>query len=185
MRRASGFTLIEVLVAIAIFTIASIGIAQLIGMATRAVRSSREHTTAVILAAAKMEQLRALDWTYRDAAGIAVERSDFTTNLSAEDLSNDGPGLIASLAETLGVSTPFFVDYLDRQGRWVGNGADPPPDALFVRRWAVRPLPADPSRTIVLQVLVTTVQQDRARAGPWRARSGSEAFLVSVRTRKR
>jgi type II secretion system protein I len=81
MRRASGFTLIEVLVAIAIFTIASIGIAQLIGMATRAVRSSREHTTAVILAAAKMEQLRALDWTYRDAAGIAVERSDFTTRI--------------------------------------------------------------------------------------------------------
>ena len=79
---------------------------------------------------------------------------------------------------------PPNVDYLDDLGRWVGNGSIPPAGAVYIRRWAVRPLPADPERTLVLQVLVTTVRDDQSRAAPWSARVGMEALLVSVRTRK-
>ena len=79
---------------------------------------------------------------------------------------------------------PPYVDYLDDAGRWVGHDADPPANAVFIRRWAVWPLPADPERTLVLQVLVTTVRDDRSRATEWNGRTGVEALLVSVRTRK-
>ncbi|MET0215480.1 MAG: prepilin-type N-terminal cleavage/methylation domain-containing protein, partial [Vicinamibacterales bacterium] len=47
---ASGFTLVEVLIAVAIFITLSVGVAQLIGVATRAVRAARERTSAAILA---------------------------------------------------------------------------------------------------------------------------------------
>jgi prepilin-type N-terminal cleavage/methylation domain-containing protein len=184
VRGRAGFTLVEVLVAIALLVLSAVGVAQLVGMATSSLRASREQTAAVLLAAAKMEQLRALDWTYTSAGGVAVERSDFTTNASSRDLSSGGVGLSASPADTLSASTPFFADYLDGQGRWVGSGGTPPVTAVFARRWAVHPLPADPSRALVIQVLVTTVQQDRRRPGPWRSRTGTEAALVSVLTRK-
>ena len=62
--REPGFTLIEVLVAIVLFVMIAVGVAQLTAMATRAARRARDHTSAVILAAAKMDQLRALDWAY-------------------------------------------------------------------------------------------------------------------------
>jgi prepilin-type N-terminal cleavage/methylation domain-containing protein len=181
----AGFTLIEVLIAIALLVLSAIGVAQLVTVATMSVRASREQTTTVLLAAAKMEQLRALDWTYTSVGGIAIERSDLTTNVSGQSLSEGGVGLSASPSDTLSASTSFYADYLDAQGRWVGSGRTPPIDAVYARRWAIQPLAADPSRALVIQVLVTTVQQDRQRPRPWTMRSGTEAALVSVLTRKR
>ena len=183
---ASGFTLIEVLIAVAMFITIAVGVAQLIAVSTHAIRAARDHTSANILAAAKMDQLRSLAWAYAPAAaGLpAVQRSDRTTNLSHPDHAADGVGLGASPAGTLGSIVPPYVDYLDGAGRWVGNGSDPPADAVFIRRWAVTPLPADPERTIVLQVFVTTVRDDRSRATEWSGRTGVDALLVSVRTRK-
>jgi prepilin-type N-terminal cleavage/methylation domain-containing protein len=183
----AGFTLIEVLIAIGLFVAVAIGIAQLVAIAVRATRSSRERTTAAILAAAKMDQLRSLAWTYEpeEPAMPPVPRSDVTTNLSLPWYPTGGPGLRPSPSDSLIRSTPQYVDYLDESGRWVGNGLDPPAEAVFIRRWAVRPLPDDPDRTLILEVLVTTTKVDRARpAGSWAGRSGAEALLVSVRTRR-
>lgn len=184
--RTSGFTLVEVLIAVAILVTIALGVAQLIVVATHAIRAAREQTSAVILAAAKMDQLRSLAWAYEPSAPgtPAVPRSDRTTDVSHPDHASRGGGLAASPAGTLSTNVPPYVDYLDGLGRWVGNGTDPPAGALFIRRWAVRPLPADPERMIVLQVLVTTVRDDRSRTTPWRARTGADALLVSVRTRK-
>jgi transposase len=180
-----GFALLEVVIALALFVLISIGVARLIAVGTSAARTSREHTSAVVLASARMDQLRGLAWSYGPAtAGVPrVTLTDRSTNLSREDFGNDGPGLGASPGNTLTQSVPPYVDYLDARGRWVGNDASPPDEAVFVRRWAVRPLPSDPERTIVLQVLVTTVAQERSRAAPWQTRSGTEVLLVSVRTR--
>jgi prepilin-type N-terminal cleavage/methylation domain-containing protein len=184
--KSTGFTLIEVLIAVAIFITIALGVAQLIAVATRAMRSSREQTSAVILAAAKMDQLRALAWTYESSApGLpALPRSDRTTDLSHPDHAEDGAGLTTSPAGALGSNMPPWVDYLDGAGRWVGHDSEAPPDAVFIRRWAVRPLPADPERTLVLQVLVTTVRDDRARPTEWSRRAGVDALLVSVRSRR-
>jgi type II secretory pathway pseudopilin PulG len=184
--RASGFTLVEVLFAVAILITIAVGVAQLIAAATRAVRSAREHSSAVILAAAKMDQLRALAWAYEPSApGVpAVPRSDRATDVSHPAHVPGGAGLRASPAGTLVTSVPPYVDYLDDDGRWVGHDSAPPAGAVFIRRWAVRPLPDDPERTLVLQVLVTTVRDDRSRVAAWNGRTGVEALLVSVLTRK-
>ncbi len=182
---ASGFTLVEVLIAIAIFIAIATGVAQLIAVATLAMRASKEQTSAVILAASKMDELRALAWTYESSlSGLpAVPRSDRTTDVSHPDHGEDGAGLDASPAGTLTSNLPPWVDYLDDAGRWVGHDREPPRDAVFIRRWSVRPLPADPERTLVLQVLVTTVRDARSRSTPWSRRTGVDALLVSVRTR--
>ena len=181
-----GFTLVEVLVATALFVTIALGIAQLAAVSTRAARASRDHTSAVILAAAKMDQLRALAWTFEpELPGVPpVHRSDRATNLSLPDHPDDGPGLTPSPAGVLSVSTPPYVDYLDSEGRWVGNRTDAPPNATFIRRWAVQPLPSDPERTLILSVLVTKTGLENSRTNLWRRRSGIEAFLVSARTRK-
>jgi Tfp pilus assembly protein PilV len=182
---AMGFALVEALIALAIFVAIATGVAQLIAVSTRAVRASREQTTAVVLAAAKIDQLRSLAWTYEASApGVAaVPRSDRTTNVSHPGLTAGGAGLQASAPAALVTNTTNYVDYLDGAGRWVGHDSDPPGDAVYVRRWSVRPLPDAPDRTLVLQVLVTTVRDDRSRSTSWRRRTGTEALLVSVRTR--
>jgi prepilin-type N-terminal cleavage/methylation domain-containing protein len=181
----AGFTLVEVLIAVAILITIAAGVAQLIAVATRAIRAAREHSSAVVLAAAKMDQLRSLAWAYEPSiSGRAVPRSDRTTDISHPNHAATGAGLDGSPAGALGANTPPYVDYIDEAGRWVGHDADPPANAVFIRRWAVRPLPADPERTLVLQVLVTTVRHDRSRVTAWSGRTGVEALLVSVRTRK-
>ncbi len=172
-----GFTLIEVLIAIGLLVIAAVGLAQILMLATRATRAGREQTSASILAAAKMDQLRSLTWT--------ADASDLTTNLSHPALGADGSGLSASPTDALTKNIPPYVDYLDDGGSWVGNGAEPPGNAVFIRRWAVIPLPGDPDRTLLLQVLVTTVALERTRSPDrWSGRMSTEALLVSVRTRK-
>ncbi len=182
---AFGFTLVEVLIAMAILLAIALGVAQLIAVSTRAVHLSREHTMAIILAAAKMDELRSLAWTYEPApAGVAaVFRSDRDTDVSQPDHPAGGAGLSASPGDALSMNTPQYVDYLDRAGRWVGHDSAPPAGAVFIRRWAIRPLAEDPERTLVLQVLVTTVRADRSRMDAWNSRSGTDALLVSVRTR--
>jgi prepilin-type N-terminal cleavage/methylation domain-containing protein len=181
-----GFTLIEVLIALLLFVATATGVAQLCAVATRAARTSREHGTAVMLAAAKMDQLRALDWAYAfgPPGDPPVLRTDITTNVSVPALRADGPGLQPSPAGSLTTNMPPYVDYLDREGRWVGNGSDPPRTAVFIRRWSVRPAGPDGYRTLAIHVLVTTVAQERSRAGPWQGRTGTEVVLTSFRTRK-
>jgi prepilin-type N-terminal cleavage/methylation domain-containing protein len=112
---ASGFTLVEVLVAVAIFITLSVGVAQLIAVATRAVRAARERTSAAILAGAKMEQLRSLTWTYLPTEpGVpALARSDRTTDVSHPAHASNGAGLQVSPVGTLGSNTPPYVDYVD------------------------------------------------------------------------
>lgn len=185
IRDPRGFTLVEVLVAIGLFVAIATGVAQLTAAATRAMRSAREQTMAVMLAAAKMDQLRALQWTYEPAlpGDPIVERSDFVTNIADGTLGGGGAGLRASPAGTLAANVAPYVDFLDDRGRWVGEGPSPPADTVFIRRWAIRPLAAAPDRSLLIQVLVTTIRDERVRAGPWLARSGTEALLTTVRTR--
>jgi prepilin-type N-terminal cleavage/methylation domain-containing protein len=181
-----GFTLIEVLIAMLVFVAAAIGVAQLFASASASGIAARHQTSATILATAKIEQLRSLTWTWEvghDGSPPAM-RSDLSTDLSVDPPDDGGRGLRESPPGTLDANVPPYVDYLDAEGEWAGNGASPPAAAVFVRRWSIRALPADPSRTLVLQVLVTPVSQGGGRPrSPSAPRSGSEALLTSVRTR--
>jgi general secretion pathway protein I len=57
IRSARGFTLVEVLVALLVLSIAAVAVIQLFGGGLRLVRASGEHLDAVLLAEAQMAEL--------------------------------------------------------------------------------------------------------------------------------
>lgn len=63
LRDARGFSLLEVLIAAAIMASALLALAQLIAFATRETASAGRMTDAALLAAQKVEQLRAGSWS--------------------------------------------------------------------------------------------------------------------------
>ena len=181
-----GFSLAETLFATGILMAVALGVAQLFAVATQANRGAKGQTSTAILAAQKMEQLRGLTWGF-DTTGLGLPITDTTTDLSVEPATNTGNGLDPSPAGTLQNNVPGFVDYLDQFGVWVGTGAQPPPTAVYIRRWSIEPLPTNPNNTLVLQVMVTTVQTEGSRAigpGAERWRLTNDAWIVGVRTRK-
>jgi hypothetical protein len=144
-----GMTLLEATFAATILMVGVGAGSELLLVSTQANRGARVTTLASMLARGKMEQLRGLDETE----------------------------LSPSPAGSLDRNTDGYCDYLDGAGRLLDAGVGPlesmpPPDGtVFIRRWSVEPLPANPDNTIVLQVLVTTNHDRGAR-------------FVSLKTRK-
>jgi prepilin-type N-terminal cleavage/methylation domain-containing protein len=183
--RDAGFTLVEVLVALVLVAIISLGVAQMFVISVRANSAARNQTTTTILAAQKMEQLRALTWGFDDD-GLGFPVSDTTTDLSVQPFTSTGSGLNPSAATALDANTAGFVDYLDARGNWVGTGTVPPATAVFIRRWSIRPLPTNPNNTLILQVLVTSVIRESQVGGAAGARTrfADDALIATVKTRK-
>jgi prepilin-type N-terminal cleavage/methylation domain-containing protein len=184
----AGFSLVEVLIAIGVLTAVSLGVAQLFALATTTNLTAKGQTSASILAAQKMEQLRGLTWGFdQDPAALGLPVSDTTTDLSVDPPAAAGTGLNPSPAGSLESNVPGFVDFLDAFGNWTGNGATPPPTAVYVRRWSIEPLPTNPNNTLVFQVMVTTIRRESlwaAQGQGARGRRPDDAWLVSVKTRK-
>jgi hypothetical protein len=172
-----GFALIEVLIAVLLLAIASIGIVMLLAISGTAIRASKIASWATVLAGEKLEQLRALRWAY-DETGVPV--SDLSTDLSVSPPTGVGRGLAASPADALIQSAPGYVDYLDGSGRWTGNGMTPGPNAVFIRRWSIQPAVQDPANSLVFRVLVIPVV-DRVQSGASAAAAG--ALVTGTRTR--
>ena len=181
-----GFSLVEVVFSLAILTGVSLGVAQLFAASTNANRIAHNRTSTTSMAEQKMEQLRSLSWGF-DLLGQGLPVTDTTTNLAVYPHKDDGSGLNPSPSDTLLKNTPGFVDYLDANGAWVGTGDTPVAGAVYIRRWAIVPLPTNPNNTLVLQVLVTSVA-DEARVDvsnlPRRPRQPGDSLLISVKTRK-
>ena len=176
-------TLVEVAVATAIFTVASVTAAHLLVWATRTLWASGAETTAVAAAQAKMEELQSLAWRFDDSGNRI---SDFESNLSVQPIAGGGPGLTTSPASALRENIGGYVDYLDQHGQTLGTGAQPPENAAFVRRWAVRPLSSSPEDTLVLQVLVVPLANSPGRTSVLPSgRGAGESLLSTVRTRLR
>ena len=184
MRERDGFSILEVLVAIAVLTVALTGLAQCYGVSTRANANARHTTYASLLAQQKMEQLRGLTWGF-DALGLPL--SDTATNIAVVPESPDGgTGLTPSPPGVLAANVDGYCDFVDRNGTSLGGCAGANPAASYVRRWSVESLPANPGNTIVLQVLVApnvSRGADNQAAGVV-VRRPNEARLVSVKTRK-
>jgi hypothetical protein len=169
------------MVATALLAGAVVTLAQLTGVAARSNTAARQATYATILAAQKLEQLRALAWGV-DARGMPV--SDLTTDTAAVPETPDGgTGLSRSPGATLLSNSAGWVDYVDRDGRTLDGGASPPSGTAYIRRWAVQPLVENPD-TLVIQVLVMP-RRDGGGAGQ-RAlgRRPGQARVVMLRTRK-
>jgi prepilin-type N-terminal cleavage/methylation domain-containing protein len=184
-RSVRGFSLVEVLVSMSLLTAMSIGVAQLFAMSARANLTARGLTSTTAMAEQKMEQLRSLTWGFaNDGTGLPV--SDTTSNLSVMPATPSGSGLNPSPSNALTENVTGFCDFLDAGGTWVGTGTTPPGSAVYVRRWAIVPLPTNPNNTLILQVLVTPLVNEAGRTqtmGP-RIRMPGDSLLVSVKTRK-
>jgi len=181
-----GFSLTEVIVSMGLLTTVSLGVAQLFAVSINANRVARGQTSTTAMAQQKMEQLRSLTWGF-DLQGQGLPVSDVTTNLANYPHTADGRGLNPSPDGSLDSNMAGYVDFLDVTGAWVGTGADAPPTAAFVRRWAITPLPTNPNNTIVLRVLVSPLSNELTRVGNGagtRRRMPGDALLTGVKTRK-
>ena len=175
----AGFALLEVLITAGLAITVAAGASHILAIAVRASHSARVRTMASMLAAERIEQLRSLAWSHVTTSGPAISMSfsDFTTDLSNDPATDSGPGLLPSPPGTLEANVAGYVDYLDGAGRRVGAGGSPPATAVYIRRWAVRPLASDPENILAFQVVVAT----RAPAG---VNSPDSVRLVGIEARK-
>ena len=179
----AGFSLVEVLLATTLLTVAVAALAQLFAISTRANSSARASTFTTVLAQQKMEQLRSLTWGF-DSLGLPL--TDTSTNVTAAvETPTGGTGLTPSPAGTIGQNTAGYCDYLDANGQSLGGGANAPANAVYLRRWSIEPLPTNPNNTLVLQVLVARNRPRNAADQTTSVnRLPDEARIISVKTRK-
>lgn len=165
-----GFSLLEAIVASGLMAGALAALGQMFAISVANNRSARAASYATVLAEQKMEQLRGLTWGF-DAQGAPISDTSSDTAAPVETPAG-GTGLSPSPAGTLTSNTGGWVDYVDQSGNTLGGGTALPPGTVYIRRWAVEPLPSSPADTIALHVFVTT------RVGR------GEARLSSLKTRK-
>jgi len=162
----TGFTLAETVLALGITATLVATLVPVCVLVAGTTLAAHDQSMSTMLAVARLEQLRGLTFTFDEAGGAgAIRVTDTVTDVAAPVLSGGGRGLSPSPGGALLRDTEGFVDYLDASGRWVGCASPPPATAIYVRRWAITPLPASPDDAVVLQVLVTTVAGER-RMGP-------------------
>ena len=178
----AGFSIIEVLVATGLLATALVALAQLFAIATATNQAARNSTLTMMLAEQKIEQLRALQYTF-DRIGLPVQ--DTATDLAVyPPAATGGKGLSPHTDNTLQANTDGYVDYLDSWGRTLGGGTVIPDETAFIRRWSIEPLPTNPNNVIILQVLVTR-QRDRGTGNAGSVSRGpQEARLVTIKSRK-
>lgn len=152
----SGFSLVEVLVAVLVLAILASGAAALAAVAVRSIARARSESMAVLLATTRMEQLRALAWGSGSVMAPQAA-TDASSDLSAREPAAGGPGVTDAPPSALDADTPGYVDYLDSHGQWLSGAAA----ARYVRRWSVNGL-AGFADTLVLRVRVI----DTTRAVP-------------------
>ena len=179
-----GSSLIEATIAVALCAAVMAAACPVLLALVRASATVRAQTMTAALAASRLEQLRALHWyVSEDAAGFAVERIDTTTDLSTLVPSNGGPGLRPRDLLTLRANVAGYVDYLDRNGRWLGNGPSAPEGTRFVRRWAVAAAPFAVDGVLALHAVVF-VWSPSAPPGIPREPQAALTWLSSARSRE-
>ena len=179
--RSAGYALIETLVAAAIVVAVAAGVAHVAVLTSAAVQASGVQGRALFLAVQKMEQLQSLVWTFD---GDLQPVSDESTSLAFDPPAAGGRGLQASGPVT-GPGGDGYVDYLDRDGRWLGTGPRPPAGTAFVRRWSVTPLAVPGSDALLLQVVVVAAGLGGASATlDMRPNDPGVTWLATARVRR-
>jgi type II secretory pathway pseudopilin PulG len=185
-RKTQGFTVIEVVVAVAVLVTVLAGVAGVWSMTAASTRASRDQTLAMHLARDKLEQLSALTWAVQPIGGVDVLASDETTNVSRQPATMDGGGTRASPADSLGVSRATYADYLDARGRWLDAALSAPAGARFVRRWWLARTGAGSSEMLLFQVMVATVSADAmGPPGAWWRNHPNAVWLCGAKVRRR
>ena len=175
-----GFSLPEAIIAAGLLAGALAALGQMLAIAVATHRSARAGSDATVLAQQKMEQLRGLTWGF-DVSGFPIGDTATDTAASVETPTG-GTGLTPSPTDTLLSNTSGWVDYVDQSGAALGGGTQVPAGAMYLRRWAIEPLPSNPSDTIVIRVFVRPA--GRPEVDPSSAHRFDEARLIGIRTRK-
>jgi type II secretory pathway pseudopilin PulG len=182
VKAEAGFSLVETLVATTMLAVALVALAQLFVISVKNNAVAKNGSFASVLAAQKLEQLRALTWGF-DVLGLPI--SDTTTDTAVTpETPAGGKGLAPSLTNTLRENTDGYVDYLDAYGNSLGGGTVIPSTAAYIRRWMIEPLPTNPNNTLIIQVLVTRSRNRGTADLGSVARAPEEARLITVKTRK-
>ena len=137
LRRSPGFTLIETLIATCILVTVFTGIAGLLVSSMRFARESGRHGSAMLVAQAKLEWLRAKEYAYGP-------EGDRVTDVA---LSPSPPG-------ALGHDTSGYQDALDADGSVVDAADGPNAGPAWVRRWAVTSMDAGVPDAVAIEVCV-------------------------------
>jgi prepilin-type N-terminal cleavage/methylation domain-containing protein len=174
--QSHGFTLMEVLVALAVLCVAALGGIQLVATATQTTSRAGVLSTTAALAAARLEQLRGLPFEF-DSSGLRL--TDVATDLASDPPGSGGVGLTPSGGGSIDTNTPGYVDFTDATGAVLGGGVTPPAGAAFVRRWSIEPV-AGSSDLLVLQVLARPLAAGSPGPGQ---RAAGEVRLVTMRAR--
>ncbi len=154
------------MVALLLMSGAFLAVAQLLAVAGRASDRSRATALGAMLAAQKMEQLRALSWAF-DIDGTPLD-----------GLSLSSPGALSAAAAG-------FVDCFDDTGAPVGGGPPPPARAAFVRRWSVEhDTGMAPPTALMLRVVVLYRGLPGAAVGPGAIGWAEVARAIGAKARR-
>ena len=92
--RNRGYTLMEVLIAIAIFSIGFLAVGSMQIMAMRTGVNSRNQTTVLSIAKDRAEELEALPYTHADLAGSAAPGTTHAPAADIDGIDNDENGIV-------------------------------------------------------------------------------------------
>ena len=155
LRRTSGFTLVETLIATGVLVTAIAGLAQLFALSLRFTRDSAQSGAALVAAQDKLETLRALRFGYDDDGAPLTD-----------------PRLQPSPPTSLSENVAAYVDWLDDAGGLVNEAG-----ASYARRWRITEMGVDPA-TIAIDVCV--FRMPGSHSDPIHA----DACLVTARVRQ-
>lgn len=151
-----GCSLLETLVAVSVIAVALTTLTQLVAISIHAGARARRSSIASVLAQEKLEAL----WSH-------------------------GGSLVPQPAASLDVNTPGLCDFLDEHGRSLGTGSTPPAGTVYVRRWSITPVSADPAASLLLQVAVAPrVAHGAALPSGADPRQFGGAQLMAIRARR-
>ena len=153
-RSEQGFSLLEALIAAAVFAAAIVTLVQLVMRSAAQTVRTEMATVSLTLADAKLEQLRAAQFDF-DAAGLPI----------------DDPAIATTPPDAHDKDSPPYLDRLDRFGEVLA--ADAPP--AYIRRWSITAIDGDP-HTRMVTVCVSG-------AGSW-ATSFRPACVWTIRSRQ-
>lgn len=127
-----GFTLLEMLVACVILTIATVGVLCVVSFAiARSVGFGDQATRSTEYAQDKMEQLMALEFA-DTISDVTVYPTDTSGSMGCPNGLKIGPGSAPSIDPAN--PTPCYVDYADRSGTFSTSSAN----AVYERQWMVQ-----------------------------------------------
>jgi type II secretory pathway pseudopilin PulG len=155
LRRTSGFTLVETLIATGVLVTAIAGLAQLFALSLRFTRDSAQSGAALVAAQDKLESLRALRFGYDDNGAALTD-----------------PRLQPSPPSTLSEDVEAYVEWLDDAGNVVNEAG-----ASYARRWRITEIAVDPA---VIAIDVCVFRMPALNRGPLHA----DACLVTARVRQ-